>query len=612
MKTVTKQDAPPGLGMRPERVHVRRLAFIVVAIVAGFGCLIVRLVHLQIVRHPEMAATTQWSTTSYDTLRACRGDIVGRDGTIYAREEVAYAVAIDPTGVSPENLQPAIDLLSRGLGLADEERRAIAAGIQERMDRAERGEGKRPRFVLFRREVAAGMVGELRAAAARVLPPSERSAIIFQPVHSRRYPLGPMAGVVFGGVSPGIQGTNLEGVAGLELFYEESINARDGKLKVRRDGRRFPDRWFSRGDVDVHPVHGYNAITTIDSRIQGIAEEELERGLERERAAAGTVIVMDARNGDILAMVNLPSLDPNHFHEYPPQEFEERRRNRAIESQFEPGSTIKPFIAAVALEKKLFGLDDVLWSGGRVAKIMGRLVQDVSDHGAVTFAKAVIFSSNIGMTHVGLRLGRDGLIETLDRFHFQRKTGIPLPGEAIGKRTPRNRWSEKYTSISVSFGYEVMITPIQLCAAFASVVNGGHLFVPRLVERLERKGETIEIPVREAGRPISEQTSRTMRDILVQVVEEGTGRALRIPGFPFGGKTGTRISAGRNGNQVRDCLSSFVAFAPANEPEMVILAMVERPKEHHYGSTVAGPVVTGILKRVFRIAPDIAADARRR
>ena len=592
---------PVGLTLRPEPVHRRRLTLAALVITAAFGALIGRLFVLQVLRHDEKAALMDRMKTSYEMLSGRRGDIRTIDGTILARDVTEFTVALDPGLILPENLPKVCDLISRGLSLADEDRRTIQSRLKDRMLRAERGEGPRPRFIVFRRGIGEGLKGELERAVSRILSAPERKGIIFQAIHSREYPRGSFLGVVVGGTKQGGEGTDLAGISGLEMALDPTLSGKDGQRKLRCEGRRL-DRWFVPGEVDIKPVHGYNAVLTIDGLIQGIAEEELELGLEKEQAAAGNVLVMDCRSGDILAMVNLPSLDPNHYHDYPPREFKERRINRAIESQFEPGSTIKPFLAAVALEKGLFRLDQQVWGGGRTCRFGARLVTDVHDHGPITFAEAVIYSSNIGMSHVGLRMGRDGLIEALDRFHFQRKTGVGLPDEARGKRTQRNKWSENFTTVSVSYGYEVMMTPIQLCTGYASLVNGGHLYAPRIIDRLERDGEEIPYPrAVEVGRPIQESTSRMIREILIEVVEKGTAKALRISGFPYGAKTGTRLSAGKSD----DYLSTFIAFAPADDPQLVVMAMVERPKFNHYGSTVAGPVVTGILKRVFHLGADL-------
>ncbi len=600
MTRTARENSLPGLSLRTTRVEERRFLFVVGGLTLIFLALVVRLAKLQAWPDPGVARSAERNLSSHSSLRGLRGDILTRDGTILARDVIEYSAGVDPTLLSPANLTKTIDLLSRELRLPDEERRGIHRRWGELRDGAARGERPEPRYLPIRRGVRAGLVEELDRALERVLPPAERRGVVFTPIHFRQYPQGEFLGSVVGAVKQGPNGDDLEGVEGIERALDASLGGRDGYRKLRKEGRNL-DRWYWPGEVDIPAVHGYNATLTIDCRIQGIAEEELERGIERERAAAGIAIVMDCRNGAVLAMANLPSFDPNHYHDYPEREFSERRRNRAIESQFEPGSTIKPFVAAVALEKKLFSPDQRIWDGGRVKFFGRRRVEDVSDHGPISFAEAVIFSSNVGMAHVGLRLGRDGLIETLDRFRFQQRTGLGLNGEAAGKRTARKDWSENYSSVSVSIGYEVMMTPIQLCTAFASLVNGGRYFAPRLVERIERDGDLIPFPPQEVARSILEETSHRIREILVGVVERGTAKGVRIPGFPYGGKTGTARAAGPGGYVRPEYLSSFIAFAPAEDPRVVVLAMIERPRIRHYGSTVAGPVVAGILRRTFRI-----------
>jgi cell division protein FtsI/penicillin-binding protein 2 len=592
----------PGLTSRPTPAHRRRLLFFVVFILIAFSGLTVRLFDLQVLRNSRVEEITSRTFTSYAPLRGVRGDILTGDDTLLAREVLEYSVAIDPGLIAPQNLPATIDLLCRALGLSDEERRKNHARIEDRREAAAGGAGKDLRFLELKRGVKAGLVDELRGAVGRILSPKEERGVIFNPVHFRQYPRGAFLGAVVGATRQGRSGDDLEGAAGLELALDASLSGRDGQRKLRCEGRRV-DRWFWPAEVDIHSVNGYNATLTIDSQVQGIAEEELERGLEREKAAAGIAIVMDCRSGDVLAMVNLPGLDPNHYHDYPGQEFTERRRNRAVESQFEPGSTIKPFIVAMALEKRLYAPEDRIWEGGRLKFFGRRRVEDVSDHGPLTVAEAVIFSSNIAMAHVGLRLGREGLNEALDRFRFQTPTGVGLPGEARGQRSKRREWSENYTSVSVSFGYAFTVTPIQLAAAYSSLVNGGRFVKPRIVDRLERDGEIIRFPRDTEGRSIQESTSRKMREILVEVVERGTARGLKIPGLAFGGKTGTAMTAGKGGYAARDYLSSFVGFAPAEDPRVVVLVMIEKPQVRHYGGTVAGPVVQEILRRMFRPVP---------
>ena len=354
-------------------------------------------------------------------------------------------------------------------------------------------------------------------------------------------------------------------------------------------------------NVEVAPINGYDIVLTIDSRAQKIVEEELALGIEKHNAEAGQAVLMDCNNGDVLAMASWPSYDPNEYHRYPKQELERRRKNRTIESVFEPGSVIKPFVAATVLERGLARRDEPIWDGGRFNTIGRRRIEDVSDHSPIDFDGCVVYSSNIGMSLLGMRLGRDGMIDVLDRFGFCRKTGIALPFEAVGRHTSREKWNDIYSTVSVSFGYEVMISPIQLCTAFAAVINGGFLYRPRIVRAYRKDGQEEPVATKLVGRPIGEETSRAMREILLRVVEEGTGKYLRMKGFEFGGKTGTADMDPLYTK--KDYLASFEAFAPYDDPQVVMLVMIEKPRnKKFYGGTVSGPVVARTLRRYFRVA----------
>jgi cell division protein FtsI/penicillin-binding protein 2 len=362
-------------------------------------------------------------------------------------------------------------------------------------------------------------------------------------------------------------------------------------------------RFYFPENSDVAPVNGDDYVLTIDSRVQRILQEELERGLTRYRADTGLGVVMDCRNGDILGMASVPCYDPGEYHNYPREEREKRRANRVIESTFEPGSDLKPCIASWALRSGVVRRDEVIWEGGKAHRFEGRRrVTDVKDNGPLTMEEAVFKSSNIGMAFLGLRLGQTRIRQALEQFGFGRPTGVNLPGEVSGFVQSPAKWSELYTSVSVSFGYEIRATPLQLATAFCAVVNGGTLYRPRLVLRKVRDGEVIENPTVVRGHPISPEVSRDMREILVRVVEdEGTGKYLRMDGFRFGGKSGT-ADIGRGGYTKTDYLTSFEAFAPYEDPEIVVLVMYERPRtERRYGGWVAGPVVAQVLRRYFLI-----------
>jgi cell division protein FtsI (penicillin-binding protein 3) len=250
-----------------------------------------------------------------------------------------------------------------------------------------------------------------------------------------------------------------------------------------------------------------------------------------------------------------------------------------------------------------------------MARFGYRVVRDDHKLESMTVDDALIHSSNIGMAILGLKLGPSGLRDMLDSFGFCRSTAIGLPGEAKGRYTPAAKWTPLYSSVSVSFGYELLVSPLQLCRAFAALVNGGFLLKPRIIAGV-RRGEVQEsFPKRTVlGRPINEETSRQVRDVLRQVVEGGgTGRWLKLDGFEFGGKTGTaRMAQGGNYNR-DDYLVSFEAFAPYDDPQIVVLCMVEKPRSRRkYGSWVAGPIVVEVLRQLFDVAAECEATLIKR
>lgn len=622
----------PGLLASPAASHRRYLAMAALLISVVFIVLSVRLFGIQVLRHDEYAARVDRMLTGVDSVRGSRGTILTAGSTKLAVDIPRYTLAMDPERIPAEYHRHVIDFVCEELGLPDVQRRNKHARLSRSQELARQGrirpleylvlgrdlEIEQAREVIERLRESVLSLGGSRGASEgelrRLLPRfgvGRRGGMCLEEAHFRLYPRGAFCAHVLGSVSPGERGGDLRGLEGIERTMNAYLEGWDGHREVHRDGMG-DTRLYSADNIDIAPIDGYNVHLTIDGRIQGIVEEELREGVQEKRADAGTAIVMDCRTGDILALASWPEFDPGRFHDYPWEEFKERRRNRAVERIFEPGSTIKPLIAAIALELGLVRQDEPIWSGGRSTRLLGRRVSDVSDHGPMNFEEVVIHSSNIGMAIVGLRLGRDGLNEVLDRFRIATPTEIPLPGELRGKRTALADWSEKYSSISVSFGFEVSLTPIQLAAAYCSLVNGGHYVLPRLVDRIERDQEVHRFPVRRVHRTVSEATSRVMRGILHEVIERGTGRAHRIPGLPYGGKTGTAaISQGRRGYSAdgrKEYLSSLVAFAPYREdrwPDVVVLVMVERPEPRlgYYGSVVCGPVVKAILERMYRV-PD--------
>lgn len=643
-RTITPHQVP-GL-MRAPRVN-QRVHLVIAAglITAVFAILILRLFRLQVIDHDHYRGRVERIVTVVDRDRGHRGQIRARDGSILAVDVPRYTLALDP-GVPrrgprgpedpidyhriPDEYQDfTVNFVANRLEFSEVRRREILGRLDRNRENLRTRSADPLRYLVLARKLeydrALELLTELREALSRDAARDGHSpeqieellryfrfgkgGLCLDEVQHRVYPAGNSFAHVLGTVRPGDRAGDLKGLEGIEASLNSYLEGWDGHARYLCDGPR--KTWlYDPDNVAIASTDGYNVTLTLDSRIQKIVEEELARGVTAREAEAGVAIVMDCNNGEVLALASYPDFDPAHFHRYAPSILAERRRNRAIESQLEPGSTIKPLLAAVALDRGVVHLGERVWKGGKYDKILGRPVRDSHDKGPLTFEDAIVHSSNIGLAHVGLRLGKEGLNDLLDRFRFGQKTRIPLPGEAPGSRRPLNKWSEKYTSISVSFGYGLTVTPIQLASAYSALVNGGTYYRPKLILQIEREGEVHRVAPEPLGQVITEETSTRMREVLHQVVLRGTGRWHQIPGFSFGVKTGTAIVSqgkkgyvGDGGKQYR---SSMVAFAPhrgEEPPDIVVLATISKPNPRlgYYGSVVCGPVVKNVLRRIYRI-----------
>ncbi len=578
-----------------------RLVCVAVVFTLFLAGLVGRLFFIQVLQHEKYARSAKRMRSASEPVPAYRGDVHSQDGVLLSRDVVDYEIGVDPRFISTENLKVCVRLVCEATGKSAEFRRDRLRAVLFKKEKG--GE-----YVRLATEVPQTLVKEVEGALARVLSSAEEKGFVVEPRPRRAYPRGTLASHLIG-----VTDADARGVEGIEKSMDAYLSRRDGFREVLKDARQ-RTRIFKVGNLDVTPVGGYDIYLTIQSRLQAIVEEELEAGVRRERAEGGIFILMDPNSGDVLALASYPTFDPGRFGDYPDEERKKRRPNKAIESLYEPGSVVKPFYAAFCLEKGICARDQLMeslvappvsWDGGSRARIGRRLITDVHEHEKMTFEGAVVHSSNIAMSILGLRLGKQGIFDVVERFGFDRPTGIDLPGEANkAPWTPPSVWHPLYSPVSASFGYEIMLSPLQICRAFAAVVNGGRLFKPRIVDRLVRDGEVRRIPSGEIEcQAISPETSRQMREILRLVVEEGTAKWLKIDGFEFGGKTGTSNLAKKSGYTKEDYLASFEGFAPAENPEVVAVCMVEKPRgKSIYGGIVAGPIVAEVFRRIFKVA----------
>lgn len=417
----------------------------------------------------------------------------------------------------------------------------------------------------------------------------------FTPSDERFYPMGSLAAHILGGV-----GKDGHGLDGLELQYDKELAGHDGWKRTLKDARRNP---IAVDADDYRPAeHGRHIILTVDANIQMIAEEELTASCEQFKAETGEVVVIDPHTGDVLAMANWPTFNPQNLDD----STKETRTNRVLVSPYEPGSTIKPFIGGPALAAHITRVDEVFHTNGSVwLTPYGRRITDVHNgYPQLAFWDVLVKSSNIGMSMLGERMGNERLFKALDSFQFGHRTGVELPGETGGRVYPLSRWHRDSTE-SISQGYELMVTPLQLARGFCAYANGGKLVQPRLVKGfLDADGNVVDrrrpISFESLPQVVDAQTAKLVRRILCDVPLRGTARGAGSKVWNIFGKTGTaHISLGPGkGYSPTLFNSSFIAGCPAEDPKLVTAFIIHKPHANvHYGGLVAAPGASRMLER---------------
>jgi cell division protein FtsI/penicillin-binding protein 2 len=345
---------------------------------------------------------------------------------------------------------------------------------------------------------------------------------------------------------------------------------------------------------------------TIDEYLQHVAERELRDAVAKNHATGGTIVIMDPRTGEILAMANEPTFNPNAFS----TAAVEHRRNRAVQDLYEPGSTFKIVTASAAIEEGVIGVNDIIDVSGGQIRFGSRVIDDVHAYGPLSFTDVLVKSSNVGAIKVGLALGADRLGQYIRRFGFGRALSPDFPGETTGIVWDPQKLDHSALA-SVSMGYQIGVTPLQMVAAVSSIANGGELFQPRVVRALIRDGKRSDVKPIVLGRAISKDTSATLTGIMEQIVERGTGTYAQIDGYKVAGKTGTASKLVNGRYSHSDYYASFVGFFPSRNPVASIIVVIDAPHAHgYYGGPIAGPVfqrVASATLRHFGIPPTLDA-----
>jgi cell division protein FtsI (penicillin-binding protein 3) len=409
--------------------------------------------------------------------------------------------------------------------------------------------------------------------------------IYFERETKRFYPKGDLAAQAIGYV-----GLDDKGLGGIEYALNDQITGKPGRMLLASDARRHTFH-----STEWRGVPGKSVVLTLDQKIQYAAEKALAEEVERAHAAGGVVIVQNPNTGEILALANQPTFDPNNVN----GSSSEARLDRAVGWVYEPGSTFKLIAVSGALEEKLATPDEIIDCQGGKIVLAGHTIHDDKPHYVMTLTDMVAESSDVGTIKLGLRLGQDRLYRYIRAFGIGAKTGVELPGEERGLLQPPSRWS----GISIgemSIGQEAAVTPLQMVTMYSAIANGGMLFEPRIVHDVFLGAHHDALPPASGHRVLSEHTAKTMREILTAVVDHGTGKAAQLGGYTSAGKTGTAQKVDANGSYNRSLhIASFIGFAPATNPAVTILVVIDSPVGAYYGAEVAAPVFRSIAEQTL-------------
>lgn len=550
-----------------------RIIFLGAIALLWLGSLLVRLVDLQVLRYDEFARRAE--RQQQRTL-----DVTPQRGVIYDRNhhELAVSIGVDSVFAIPSEIKdPALvaRLLAPVLGLEP-------TVLEDRL-RSDRS------FVWVKRKLDAAEADRVRAL--------NLTGISFQREHKRFYPKRELAAHVLGFV-----GLDENGLAGIEYALDEVIRGRPQRLVITTDGRR---RWFARHNQVLS--EGASVVLTLDENIQYVAERELAAAVARTRARSGTIIVQDPRSGEILALANYPTFNPNNPTAVPAA----WHVNPALSLTYEPGSTFKVVTVSAALEEGLARPDEIIDCQQGSIVLAGHRIHDHKPFGLLSLREVISESSDVGAIKVGLRVGDAKMYDHIRRWHFGRATGIELPAESAGLVRPVGNWS-RISIGAISMGQEVAVTPLQLVSAISAIGNGGTWMQPRVVRQIIRGNQPEPATPLSGERILPVSVAEELRRMLAGVVTHGTGQAAQPAGYSAAGKTGTAQKIDETGRYSRtDFIASFAGFAPVENPAISVIVVLDSPRGPLYhGGEVAAPVFRAVVERVLgylNVPPDLPA-----
>ncbi len=562
----------------------KRIIFILVSFQIFFIFIIFRVFFIQYIRAEEYQKMAYEQQTRDRLISPKRGEIVDRNNNVIATNESVYSISVINSQI--ENPEKVANTLAQQLDLKYEDvlkkvnKKVALERVKTKVDKE-----------------TADIIRNLK------LP-----GVMIDEDIKRIYPNENMASQVIGFV-----GKDNQGIIGLEAKYDEYLKGKQGKILTETDARGVE---LKNGIQErVAPTNGYTLVTSLDINMQKYAEQTLAKVVEAKGAKRGSIILMNPQNGEIYAMANEPDFNLNEPFTINNEDLKanwdnmsqkekndalnQMWRNFSINDTYEPGSTFKVMTSAMGLNEKIITPDTHFnCSGGKT--VAGRYIKcwrSPRSHGSQTFTQGVQNSCNPVFMEVGEQLGVDKFYHYMQLFGFNEKTGVDLPGEAVGIMHKKEKIGPVELA-TMSFGQSFQITPLQLLRAISSVINGGELITPHFGTKIiDENGNIIEELNYEKGRrTVSEEVSEQMKIILESVVSEGTGNKTYIPGFRIGGKTATSEKLPRRSGKY---IASFCAFSPAENPQVIALVLIDEPQGVYYGGQVAGPVMKELLENIL-------------
>ena len=567
---------------RAKSYHRRKIVIIFFGMILALTLLGVRLTKLMIGDSEYYASLAQDLHERERTIKAQRGRILDRNGVVLADNRTVCTISVIHSQIrDPEQV---IQVLTKELKLDE-------TAVRKRVEKVSSIE----RIAKNVEKEAGDRIREYDLAGVKV-----------DEDYRRYYPFGSMASKVLG-----FTGGDNQGIIGLEVEYDRVLEGIPGKILTLTDARGV--ELENTGESRLEPEEGLDLKISLDANIQKFAEQAADKVMDQKQAESVSIIILNPKNGELYAMTNVPEFDLNNPYELTGVLQETTKagdsdslqnalnrmwRNGCLNDTYEPGSTFKIITAAAGLEAGVVTLQDTFSCPGfKIVEDRRIRCHKVGGHGAETFVQATQNSCNPVFIEIGLRLGAERYFSYFRQFGLNEKTGVDLPGEAA-TIMHREENVGQVELATISFGQSFQITPLQLAATVSSIINGGTRITPHLaLEASERDGTLRTAYTHETGKQIlSEETSQTMRYLLEQVVDGGGGKNAYIEGYRIGGKTATSETLPRSANQY---ISSFIGFAPADDPQVLALCVINKPQGVYYGGTIAAPVVKEIFENIL-------------